>query len=181
MLHEAISEISGQEIPEVSDTQIDLPINAFIPATWILNREEKLEAYRSATECSNNNELTELATDWINRYGALPKPVEFLIMIMKLKLLAKKCGFNKIKLKKPNIVIETTLKNSTFKILKNSLASSVQSKFSFHEGEQLSVITIRGLGVTEVQYQIDQLMDWFGSFVKEINNFEKDLIIKKEN
>ena len=38
---------------------------AFIPATWILNREEKLEAYKSVTECSNNDELTELATDWL--------------------------------------------------------------------------------------------------------------------
>ena len=180
MLHEAISEISGQEIPEVSDTQIDLPINAFIPASWILNREEKLEAYKSATECLNNDELTELATDWVNRYGTLPKPVESLITIMKLKLLAKKCGFNKIKLKKPNIMIETKLKNSTFKILKNSLSNSVQNKFNFNEGEQLSIITIRGLGVTEVQNQIDQLIYWFGGFVKEINNFDKDLLIRKE-
>ena len=180
MLHEAISEISGQEIPEVSDTQIDLPINAFIPATWILNREEKLEAYKSASECMNNNELTELATDWINRYGTLPKPVESLIVLMRLKLHAKRCGFNKIKLKKPNIVIETKLKKSTFKILRNSLPSSVQNKFNFEEGEQWSLITIRGLGVTEVQNQIDQLIYWFGSFVKEINNFDKDLLIKKE-
>ena len=180
MLHEAISEISGQEIPEVNDTQIDLPINAFIPATWILNKEEKLEAYKSATECSNNTELTELATDWINRYGTLPKPVESLIMLMRLKLLAKRCGFNKIKLKKPNIVIETKLKQSTFKIFKNSLSSSIQNKFNFDEGEYFSIITIRGLGVTEIQNQIDKLMLWFGSFVKEINNFDKDLFIKKE-
>ena len=178
MLHEAISEISGQEIPEVSDTQIDLPINAFIPATWILNREEKLEAYKSATECSNNDELTELASDWVNRYGTLPKPVESLILIMQLKLLSKKCGFNKIKLKKPNIVIETKIKNSTFKILKGSLASSVQNKFNYKEGEQLSIITIRGLGVTEIQNQIDQLMFWFSSFEREIKNFDKELLIK---
>ena len=180
MLHEAISEISGQEVPEVSDTQIDLPINAFIPATWILNREEKLDAYKSATECTNNNELTELASDWVSRYGNLPKPVESLIMIMRLKLLAKRCGFNKIKLKKPNILIETNLKNSTFKILKNSLPSSVQNKFNFDVGDQFSIITIRGLGVTEIQNQIDQLMFWFGLFVKEINNFDKDLSFKKE-
>ena len=180
MLHEAISEISGQEIPEVNDTQIDLPISAFIPATWILNREEKLEAYKSVTECSNNDELTELATDWVNRYGNLPKPVESLIMIMRLKLLAKKCGFNKIKLKKPNILIETKLKNSTFKILKNSLTSSVQNKFHFNEGEQFSIITIRGLGATEIQNQIDQLILWLGSFEKEIKNFDKELLMKKE-
>ena len=99
---------------------------------------------------------------------------------MRLKLLAKRCGFNKIKLKKPNIVIETKLKKSTFKILKNSLTSSVQNKFHFNEGEQFSIITIRGLGATEIQNQIDQLIYWLGLFVKEINNFDKELLIKKE-
>jgi len=180
MLHEAISEISGQEIPEVSDTQIDLPINAFIPATWILNREEKLQAYKSATECSNNDELTEIATDWVNRYGTIPKPVESLIMLMRLKLLAKKCGFNKIKLKKPNIVIETKLKQSTFKLLTDCLPESVQKKFDYKEAEKFSLITIRGIGVTEIQNQIDQLMFWFELFVKEISNFESNLFIKKK-
>ena len=180
MLHEAISDISGQEIPEVRDTQIDLPINAFIPATWISNRDEKLDAYKSVTECSNNNDLTDLATDWLNRYGNLPKPVESLIMLMKLKLLAKKCGFIKIKLKKPNIIIETKLKSSTFKIFKKSLNSTIQNKFHFEEGDQFSKINIRGLGVTEIQNQLDQLLYWFGLFIEEIKNFEKDLLIKKE-
>ena len=176
MLHEAISEINGQEIPEVNDTQIDLPINAFIPATWILNREEKLDAYKFATECISHEELTELATDWSNRYGVLPKPVESLIQLMNLKLLSKKCGFNKIKLKKPNIIIETRLKNSTFKLLKKALPSNIQTKFSFAEDDQLSKIIIRGLGVTDIQNQIDQLINWLGLFVNEINNFDKNKI-----
>ena len=179
MLHEAISEINGQEIPEVNDTQVDLPVNAFIPATWILNREEKLDAYKYATECTNHKELTELATDWSNRYGVLPKPVESLILLMKLKLLAKKCGFNKIKLKKPNVIIETRLKNSTFKLIKKGLPSNIQSKFNYEEDDQFSKITIRGLGVTDIQNQIDQLIYWLGLFVKEINNFDKETSVTK--
>ena len=179
MLHEAISEINGQEIPEVSDTQVDLPINAFIPATWIINREEKLEAYKYATECTNNQELTELATDWSNRYGVLPKPVESLLLLMKLKLLAKNCGFNKIKLKKPNIIIETRIKNSTFKLIKKGLPTNIQNKFNFEENDQFSKITIRGLGVTDIQNQIDQLIYWLGLFVNEINNFDKNSAVTK--
>ena len=179
MLHEAISEISGQEIPEVIDTQVDLPINAFIPATWILNREEKLDAYKYATECNSHKELTELATDWSNRYGALPKPVESLILLMKLKLLAKKCGFNKIKLKKPNVIIETKIKNSTFKLIQKGLPSNIKSKFNFEEQDQFSKITIRGLGVTDIQNQIDQLIYWLGLFVNEINNFDKNTTVLK--
>ena len=95
-------------------------------------------------------------------------------------MLAKKCGFNKIKLKKPNIIIETKLKKSTFKIFKNSLSTSVQNKFNFEEGDQFSKITIRGLGVTETQNQLDQLTLWFSSFIKEINNFEKEQDLKKK-
>ena len=77
-------------------------------------------------------------------------------------------------------MIETKLKKATFIILKNSLASSVQNKFNFDEGAQLSIITIRGLGVTDIQNQIDQLIYWFSSFVDEIKNFDKDIVIKKE-
>ena len=40
----------------------------------------------------------------------------------------------------------------------------------------LSIITIRGLGATEIQNQIDQLILWFGSFEREIKNFDKELI-----
>ena len=60
------------------------------------------------------------------------------------------------------------------------MASNVQNKFHFDEGEQLSIITIRGLGVTEIQYQIDQLMLWLGSFEREIKNFDKEPLMKKE-
>ena len=45
-------------------------------------------------------------------------------------------------------------------------------------GIQSSIITIRGLGATEIQNQIDQLMLWFRSFEREIKNFDKELLIK---
>ena len=56
------------------------------------------------------------------------------------------------------------------------MESSVQNKFNFNEGEQLSIITIRGLGATEIQNQIDQLIFCCRSFEREIKNFDKELI-----
>ena len=58
------------------------------------------------------------------------------------------------------------------------MASSIQNKFDFNEGEQLSIITIRGLGVTDIQNQIDQLISWLSLFVNEINNFDKNAATK---
>ena len=66
------------------------------------------------------------------------------------------------------------IKINAFNILKNAWSSSVQNKFNFQESDQYSKITIRGLGVTEVQNQIDQLTLWFNLFVNEINNFDKE-------
>ena len=170
MLHEAIADLNGKEIPEVNDTQIDLPINAFIPATWIANREEKLEAYKNVTSCENLEQLTELSSDWVSRYGLIPQPVETLIQIMKIKLLAKNCGFQKIKLKKPNIIIETKMEVNAFKHIRENLPKSVQSKFIYQKEKDFSKIIIRGLGVTDIQNQIDNMLSWFSIMSKTAEN-----------
>ena len=44
---------------------------------------------------------------------------------------------------------------------------------------QFSKIKIRGLGATDTQNQIDQLIYWLGLFVNEINNFEKNTPVKE--
>ncbi len=166
MLQEAISDLNGKEIPEVKDTQIDLPVTAFIPGTWISNREEKLEAYKSATTCVNDIELTELATDWVNRYGLIPKPVETLLLIMKLKILAKQCGFLSIKIHKPHIIIATKLQSNAFKHIKEDLPESIQNKFTYKTEKENAKITIRGIGLIDTQTQIDNLISWFDIMAK---------------
>ena len=175
MLQEAISDLNGKEIPEVKDTQIDLPINAFIPGTWISNREEKLEAYKNVTNCSNDEQLAELAGDWVNRYGLIPKPVETLLQIMKLKLLAKQCGFMSIKIKRPNILLYTRMQINTFNYLKGGLPSNIQNKFIYQNEKELSKVVIRGLGVLDTQIQIEQLINWFSM----MNNSVEKLLSKE--
>ena len=63
LLQETISEIQGQDIPSVDDTQIDLPVTAFIPGDWITDPDEKINAYRLATQCENNDALVQYATN----------------------------------------------------------------------------------------------------------------------
>ncbi len=41
MLQESLAEIQGQDIPAVEDTQVDLPVTAFVPADWITDPDEK--------------------------------------------------------------------------------------------------------------------------------------------
>ena len=169
LLQETIAEIQGQDIPLVDDTQIDLPITAFIPGDWITNPDEKINAYRLATECENNEALVQFASHLVDRYGTLPKAVESLIEVMKLKIIAKKCGFLRIKLHKPNVVLETMMDEPAFKLLRNGLSKHLHGRFIYKKEDRYSTVTIRGLGILDSDKLLDQLDEWLNLMNSEIN------------
>ncbi len=169
LLQETIAEIQGQDIPSVEDTQIDLPVTAFIPGDWITDPDEKINAYRLATECVSNDELVHFASNLIDRYGSIPKPVESLIEVMKLKIIARKCGFSRIKLTKPNVELETMMDEPAFKLLRKGLANHLHGRFIYKKGSRCSTVIIRGLGVLESEKLLDQLTEWLALMYSEIN------------
>ena len=134
MLQESLAEIQGQDIPAVDDTQIDLPITAFIPGDWIADNDEKMAAYRSAADCSSPEGLLQLAADWVDRYGAIPAPVISLLQLMELKLLAKRCGFSRIKPEKPNIALETPMEEPAFRLLRQGLPQHLHGRLVYQAG-----------------------------------------------
>ena len=172
LLQETIAEIQGQEIPSVDDTQIDLPLTAFIPGDWITDSEEKINAYRLATQCVSNEALVQFATNLLDRYGTLPKAVESLLEVMKLKIVAKKCGFSRIYLSKPNVVLETMMDEPAFKLLRKGLANHLHGRFIYKKNYRCSTITIRGLGLLDNDKLLDQLTDWLNIMNNEINTSE---------
>ncbi len=161
LLQEAIAEIKGQDIPEVEETQIDLSITAFIPSDYIVDNDEKISAYRSASQCNSSKELAELASIWVDRYGALPKAVETLIQIMNLKIRAKNCGFSRIKNEKPNISLETNMDEPAFRLLRQGLPKHLQSRLIYIKGDYTCKVVARGLGLENNDKLIDTLIKWF--------------------
>jgi len=157
MLQEAIQEIQGQEIPKVEDTQIDLKLTAFIPSNYILDLEQKMDAYRALAATSNRQELVQLAADWSDRYGALPSPVQQLLKVSELKQIAKSVGFSRIKPDgKQHVILETPMEEPAWKLLQPSLPKHLQSRFVYSPGK----VTVRGLGVLKTSKQLDSLLEW---------------------
>ena len=161
MLQECLAEIQGQDIPAVEDTQIDLPITAFIPAEWIPENEEKMAAYRAAAACATKPDLVELAALWSDRYGTIPAPVQSLLQLMELKLLARRCGFSRIRPEKPNIALETPMEEPGFRRLRQGLPSHLHGRFVYQAGAGSSAkVLARGLGVLPIERQVEELKGW---------------------
>ncbi|AAQ00045.1 MULTISPECIES: transcription-repair coupling factor [Prochlorococcus] len=168
ILHESIAEIQGQTIPVVEETKVDLPITAFIPNTWIKSNEEKLTAYKQASECSTIDKLLELTAIWIDRYGVLPAPVEALILIMKLKIKSKACGFSRIRLNKPNIVLETMMNESTFSSLRDGLEGHLHGRVIYKAGQSFSEVTLRGLGILPLESHLETIIEWLENMSNQL-------------
>ena len=169
MLQECLAEIQGQDIPAVDDTQIDLPITAFIPGDWITENDEKIAAYRAAADCNSNESLVELAAGWVDRYGAIPAPVQSLLLLMQLKLLAKRCGFSRIKPDKPNIALETPMEEPAFRLLRQGLPQHLHGRFVYQAGTgSTAKVLARGLGALPVDKQLEQLMEWLAAMAERL-------------
>ncbi|MBM5801021.1 MAG: transcription-repair coupling factor [Cyanobacteria bacterium K_DeepCast_35m_m2_023] len=169
MLQECLAEIQGQDIPKVDDTQIDLPITAFIPGDWITDNDEKMAAYRAAADCGSRESLLELATGWVDRYGALPAPVIALLQLMELKLLAKRCGFARIKPEKPNIALETPMEEPAFRLLRQGLPQHLHGRLVYQAGSTATAkVLARGLGVLPADKQLEELKGWLAQMAAQI-------------
>ncbi len=169
MLQECLAEIQGQDIPAVDDTQIDLPITAFIPGDWITENDEKIAAYRAAAGCDTKARLVELAAGWVDRYGAIPAPVQSLLQLMELKLLAKRCGFSRIKPDKPNIALETPMEEPAFRLLRQGLPQHLHGRFVYQAGSgSTAKVLARGLGALPMDRQLEQLMEWLQAMAERL-------------
>ena len=125
---------------------MDLPVTAFVPADWITDPDEKIAAYRAAADCLTAEALVELAAGWADRYGALPAAVVSLLQLMELKLLAKRCGFSRIKPEKPNIVLETPMEEPAFRLLRQGLPQHLHGRLVYQPGSGIQhKVMARGL------------------------------------
>ncbi|CAN1210778.1 transcription-repair coupling factor [Tumidithrix helvetica PCC 7403] len=157
MLQEALNEIRGSEIPEVDDTQIDLPITAFIPSEYIPDTDQKMSAYRAVASVSSRKELGQILEEWRDRYGTVPLPARQLVKVMELKQVAKKIGFSRIKPEgKQHVILETKMEEPAWKILQQQLPSHLQSRFAYQVGK----VTARGLGTMAPDKQLENLIEW---------------------
>ena len=67
------------------------------------------------------------------------------------------------------------MKANAFKKIKEALPISIQNKFIYQGEKEMSKIIIRGLGVTDVENQIENLTKWFEIMA---NSIDKVLVNK---
>ena len=105
LLDEVMREMQGKKIEKPQeDIQIDLNISSYIPEEYIENNNIKLSIYQDIALCRNEKELLDITDEIIDRFGNMPKEVENLIEITRIKNMARLRKINKISQKEKSIV-----------------------------------------------------------------------------
>ena len=113
LLDEVLKEEQGIEVKEETDCQIDLNITSYIPDEYISDQNQKIEIYQDIALCKNEEDISNIVDELIDRFGDMPGEIENLLEISRIKQLAKKNNIIKIQSKRDAIVF--TYENNSFK------------------------------------------------------------------
>ncbi len=81
MLNEAVRTKKGIDVIEDFNTMVDLDVDAYIPAEYIVNETQKLDIYKRIAGIENERECDDMREELLDRFGQIPKSAENLLRI----------------------------------------------------------------------------------------------------
>ncbi|MFN3723992.1 MAG: transcription-repair coupling factor [Paracoccaceae bacterium] len=102
MLEETIAKIKSGEINGLApiddawSPQLNLGLPVMIPEDYVVDLDVRLGLYRRLSGLATKVELEGFAAELIDRFGPLPKEVNTLMLIVRIKAMAKRAGISRI-------------------------------------------------------------------------------------
>ena len=132
LLDQVVKEMQGIEVntsDEEQEIQIDINVSSYIPDSYIENSSQKIEVYQNIALCRTEEDIQNVIDEIIDRYGVMPKELENLIEVARIKELCRISGVIKISEKK-NMMMNTqsSSKNVVFYFDKNKYNPEIVDK-----------------------------------------------------
>ncbi|CAL9293822.1 MULTISPECIES: transcription-repair coupling factor [unclassified Streptomyces] len=93
----------GVEEEPPLEVKIELPVDAHVPHDYAPGERLRLQAYRAIASANSEEDIKAVREELTDRYGKLPEPVENLLLVAGLRMLARACGVGEIVLQGNNI------------------------------------------------------------------------------
>lgn len=154
LLDEVMKEMQGVEVEVEKDVQIDLKLSSYIPDTFIPDSSQKIEIYQNIALCRTEQDIQNVIDEVIDRYGKMPKELENLLEVSRIKELARKVGVIKIVQRQESVVfyfekekmpvekVDSLLKQFGMKI---KFSSGIEPYVTFKVGEKTDKELVKGI------------------------------------
>lgn len=146
LLNQAVLKRKGVATEDAFLTSIDLDVDAFIPAEYILNEVQKLDTYKRIAALSDEDECRDMHAELVDRFGKVPEACEHLLNVSRMRMKAHKLYITDIRGRNGNIDFKfrqgADINVANIPLLKQCL----KPRLEFYPKELLFTYSYRPLG-----------------------------------
>lgn len=106
LLNEEIRRLNGISVKEEMTTTVDMDVDAFIPPSYIVNEEQKLDIYKRIAGIENREESEDMKEELLDRFGEVPRSVDNLLRIVLIRVQARQLEITELKGKNGEIRVQ---------------------------------------------------------------------------
>jgi transcription-repair coupling factor (superfamily II helicase) len=98
LLEETVKEQRGEKMPVEKEQEVtlDIPLEAFIPTDYVEDGGARIAVYQELSGAQTPHDVDEVEREISDRFGPMPQSVLSLLLIMKIKVLARSLGCSKV-------------------------------------------------------------------------------------
>lgn len=163
MLEETINKLknAGTDVAPEEDvsTEINIPVNAYIPDSYIEDATQKLLMYKRLSRVRHEDELGDLEAELKDRYGPIPPPLANLFEVIALKSMLSRFKIRKIEKTRNKIALHVTGNTPLNMQQLLGMATDTGKRVKLLPGGQIVINT----GLSE-----GELMNFIRNILKEI-------------
>jgi transcription-repair coupling factor (superfamily II helicase) len=98
LLESAVRKLQGLPQREAPHVNVDLPVEAYLPNSYVPPGRQKIDVYRRISATASLAELEEVSGEVRDRFGPIPAPAENLLKLRELQVLVWRWGIDNVRL-----------------------------------------------------------------------------------
>ena len=135
LLDEVVKDMQGIDVKQEVDVQIDLNVSSYIEDEYINNNAQKIEVYQNIALAKTEEDIQDVIDEVTDRYGNIPKEMENLLEVARIKMVCKEKNIFKVTQRNLNIIFY--FDKSNFDIEKvDKLVKKYQNNIKFSPGAE---------------------------------------------
>ncbi|MCD8880256.1 transcription-repair coupling factor [Staphylococcus kloosii] len=172
MLEEAVNEKRGitPEQNDAPEVEIELNIDAYLPAEYIQNEQAKIEIYKKLRKIESETQLIDIKDELIDRFNEYPAEVARLLDMMEIKIHALHAGVTLIKDKGKTIEIFLSEKGT----------EDIDGEALFKQTQPLGRAMKVGVQDGKMKVTLTKTKQWFENLKFLAKCLEESMVIKDE-
>lgn len=129
LMENTVAELKGKPVEAPLDSEINIPLSAFISEEYIPAIDQRMSIYRRLSRARTAGDISSVKEELVDRYGKMPPETENLLLKILLKVFAVKAGIKKLDLTDTHLALHLGPGHVAFQPLITKLLSEKNWSF----------------------------------------------------